>query len=399
MLLTVTVPFLLSITSCFAAPISNVASVLTSSASCFQQLPLGRTPLSRNDMAELGRLAIAVNSAYSHHDKLQPHPPHLFVDQTRRHDHRHDRSRHATVIVRSSDDAKYGQALHEGDMRWYISHTPSTHTLTLALSSLPNVDDLLELLASVYIRTSNTTFDTLVPLPLSLFPLTALSSSPTPLIHSSYISPSQLHGSQALEALLDLVENPPVSVDSAGDVLRRYVKSLVSPSSQVQPYSIKRIEIVGHGLGSAVGLLVALALDIGLSNGRMEGTAGSLPPIDVAATLFGLPRVGDATFSAFVNSLSERSTTLRISRITPYADAIPHFPERHHGLVHPASAREIWIGADPRAAYACPLTRSEEESDQCGLSVPLGKTSLLDHLGPYGGVWITPDGLTKRGDR
>ncbi|WWD16628.1 hypothetical protein CI109_101057 [Kwoniella shandongensis] len=381
----------LSITSVYAAPLIQTPSFFGPSPSVYQHLPVGRSPISKYDMMEIGRLATAVNSAYCHDDILQPHFSHPFMVQTGRHRHQERQLRHAaTSIVKTSDDAENSEGIEKGDMRWYISHTPSTQTLTLVFSSLENVDDLLELVASEYDVHSNSTTGTLVELPSNLFPSSRFSHPDIPLIHRSYLSSIDTHGTSALFALLHLIEEPPVSVDSTRDVIRNYVRSLANPSAQAQPHPIRNVQIVGHGLGSAVGMIVALALKEELLVKQRD----LLPTIDVTATLFGLPRVGNAAFGAFVDDTAS-SASLRIFRITSYADTIPHLPERHHGLVHPSSVREVWIGADPRVAYICKPKSNGEESEDCAASIPLGKTSLLDHLGPFGGIRITPGSCSR----
>lgn len=259
----------------------------------------------------------------------------------------------------------------------YISHTPSTQTLTLAFSSLPSVDDTLELLASAPVNKS----ESLIPLPHYLFPGKSLPVE-QPRIHHSYLPALETHGLSALVALLDLLTTAPIPSKTeawVGTLLRPLTKG---KKSQVVP--TRHVENVGHGLGSAIGLLTSLALHLELSN--PSSTAYQTPQI--RTTLFGLPRVGNKAFVDWVDTLLINSPGKhQINRITSYADTIPHLPAKHLGLAHP-SIGEIWIGADPRTAFACRSEILGQESEVCAGSVKLGKTSLLDHAGPFSGVWI-----------
>ncbi len=156
------------------------------------------------------------------------------------------------------------------------------------------------------------------------------------------------------------------------------------------PKPIRHVEVIGHGLGSAVGLLLATALHLEVSGPAADAYENPLPPVEISATLFSLPRVGDQSFADWMDTLVETSNRkLRINRVTSFADTIAHLPERHLELAHP-SLGEIWVGADPRVAYACRSASLHEESDVCSGSISLPRTSLLDHAGPFGGVWIGP---------
>lgn len=170
-------------------------------------------------------------------------------------------------------------------------------------------------------------------------------------------------------------------------MLQNFIHSLSGRSESASPEPIKHVEIVGHGLGATMALLVSLALHLEVSGPASLSYENPLPQVGVSATLFGAPRVGDEVFAAWVDELQIDSPELRINRVTSYADTIAHLPARHLDLIHP-SIGEIWVGADPRVAYACRSETEGEESEVCGASIPLPKTSLLDHAGPFGGIWI-----------
>lgn len=227
----------------------------------------------------------------------------------------------------------------------------------------------------------------LVPLPSYLFPESDLPER-QPRIFHSYLPALEAQGTTALLALLDQLEDPPMATDKSSDnVLQQWIERLRKGSTpDVKP--IKRVEIVGHGLGAGVGLLTALALQQELAGPAAEAYEQDLHDVAISATLFGLPRVGNQAFADWVDELvSDPTSNLQINRVTSYSDTITHLPEKHLELAHP-SIGEIWVGADPRTAYACRSEVDGTESAECSASIPLDKTSLIDHSGPFGGVWI-----------
>ncbi|WWC99153.1 hypothetical protein V866_006048 [Kwoniella sp. B9012] len=367
-----------------ARPSDRPISILTTQQKAIDDVPTGKTALSNNDMLEIGRMAIAINSAYCPKgNKLQPHPPNSFIKQIRHSKRHHEPSQRPHMeessIIVSSEDPEYDDDLYiAGNMKWYISHTPSTQTLTLALSSLSSTDDFLELLAS-----SPPNNQSLVPLQNLLFPFDRLSTFPVdeqPMIFHPYVDSIVSHGNSALSSLLGLIENPPLTVSSFHtDVIKEYVTSLAEPVPAVTHAPIKKVEIIGHGLGSVVGLMVSLALKLELEL-AFEQLSNE---IDIKANLLGLPRIGNSHFAKLIdNHITRNQPSLQVNRIISYHDTITHLPGRHFGLTHHAK-NELWIGPDPRAAYLCAV-----DSKDCSDGVKLSKTSLLDHLGPYGGVWI-----------
>jgi hypothetical protein len=261
---------------------------------------------------------------------------------------------------------------------------------------LPSTDDFLELLASdppaAASSSSSPRQPHLVDLPEYMFPY---DSNPTPRIHHSYLSALETHGAPAALALLDMLENAPAAPASNANMLRQWLSlftgsASVLPTESVSPSvpAIQHIEIVGHGLGASIGLLVALALQLEISGPAATQYAQPLAHVDIRATLFGLPRVGDQVFADWVDELvSNPSNKLQINRVSSYADTIAHLPARHLDLAHP-SIGEFWVGADPRVVYACKSEHEGAESQRCSASIPLGRSSLQDHAGPFGGVRI-----------
>lgn len=210
---------------------------------------------------------------------------------------------------------------------------------------------------------------------------------PSPRIHHSYLHSLDTHGVSALIALLDLIEHPP-AMPASRHILSSFLKPFARAGhSAPTARPIKKVDIIGHGLGSAVALLTSVALHFETSSHIASSYSIPLPSVAIATTLFGSPRVGDATFAGWIDDLvSTSGERLTVHRITSYADPVPHLPGRHLEMSHPSTG-EVWVGADPRTAFACRARRGEE-SGFCAESVEVGRTSLLDHAGPFGGVWI-----------
>ena len=186
----------------------------------------------------------------------------------------------------------------------------------------------------------------------------------------------------ALITLLGHLESPPAPSRTNADILKVFNKGL-----QVEP--IRNIEIVGHGLGAAVGLLTSLALKLETTGAASDAYTARLNETNIRATLFGLPRVGDEVFASWVDEMVKPPVKgkggFEVIRVASYADAITHLPGPHHSLEHP-NLGEVWVGADPRIAYAC--RDAVGESQECSNSVDVGRATLMDHAGPYAGVTI-----------
>ncbi|WWC60166.1 uncharacterized protein I303_102731 [Kwoniella dejecticola CBS 10117] len=393
------------------SPALAAVSVLSSRHRMQDDLPVGKTLLPQEDVMEIARLAKVINSAYCSKDnRLQPHHCDGFLLQTRDTRRRlghslsrshtsddaypHSQAQESSSIVISSDDPEYiDDVLVGGNLRWYISHTPSTQTLTLALSSLSSSDSLLDLLSSTPANNQ-----TLIPLAGTLFPFEHLAAScpietdEIPRIHHSYVNALATHGNSALSALLNLIDDPPPTLNFHRDILRDYVTSLAEPHSAVQESPITRIEIIGHGLGGVVGLLVAMSLKLKLDS----SSSRERNKVEITARLFGVPRIGNRYFGDLVKNLIDHEerdgarSILKVDRITSYFDTIVHLPEQHLGLVH-HSNDEIWVGPDPNFVYYCKTPKEARAGKgECSNQVHLGRTTLMDHLGPYGGVWVDP---------
>ena len=282
-------------------------------------------------------------------------------------------------VLASSDDAEYSHLRNEVNMGckfWspfaankadselgFIAHSPSTQTLTLTLSSLPTVDDLLEFL-------SVDALDDKVFVDLSPDYFAHNSTASVPQIYHTFDQAFDVHGKSALYALEQIIAEPPQSDSPVAAFLPKQLRPLVEWFYPSNP-PIAHVDIVGHGLGGVVGLLVSLAL------------SKSSPEMPITSTLFSLPRMGNPAFAAWVDD--KMDSKFQVYRVVSYADTIPHVPAEHLGVAHPKKG-EVWVGADPRTAYACNSAGSSTAI--CSASVAFSRTSLVDHNGPFGGIWI-----------
>jgi hypothetical protein len=205
------------------------------------------------------------------------------------------------------------------DRQGYISHTPSTGVLSLSFAAPPQSRDDSG-------AEDTMLYPSVLPLPTYMF-----NSMPTGArVHTTFLPALETHGAAALRAVRDV------------------------PAAN--------IEVSGHGRGAAIALLVAAAL-----RRRLD--------VPITATLFGLPRVGNAAFARWVDELGPEGghAPFVLRRVNSRNEvAVP-------GLVHPRAIAEVVMGTD--GAARCVPTVEEEESAVCAA----GETSLG---GPYGSVRI-----------
>lgn len=289
----------------------------------------------------------------------------------------------------------------------------------------------------------------LVPLPEILFPERLMAQyfpkgAERPRIHHALLEPLLRDGPSLVLSLMDTLQNPPMENVPLSD----------GTVTQV-PSAIDKLEVVGHGLGSNIGLLVAMSVHMHMNDPvkaatataprrrprpakassppanydagtvfakvldqvsgrkwwsparRSEKTPTGPRPLEITAKLFSMNRVGDLVFAQWVDSLVGASSsaapstpsTFSVTRVTSYADPIPHLPATWQGFAHFRSG-EVWFDSDPKLAWSCPATIDETgvhagtpkearyEAGSCINRVAMDKTSLLDHAGPFGGVWV-----------
>lgn len=95
----------------------------------------------------------------------------------------------------------------------------------------------------------------------------------------------------------------------------------------------KRVTVIGHSLGAAMGLIATLDI-----TNRVEGGLHK-------AYLFGLPRVGNAAFASFV----DQKVGKRLHSIINGRDWVPTVPPRALGYQHPSNYLWIYPGNTTKA--------------------------------------------------
>ncbi|KAI0366056.1 alpha/beta-hydrolase [Pilatotrama ljubarskyi] len=127
---------------------------------------------------------------------------------------------------------------------------------------------------------------------------------------------------------------------------------------------------VGHSLGGALAELDALFFTLNLPSS-----------IHVKSVTYGTPRVGNPTYATLFDS-----KVPDFKRINNEQDPIPIVPGRFLGFQHPHGEIHI-LGAGN--AVSCPGDDDATDS-QCTISsVPnITKGNIIDHLGPYEGIYI-----------
>ncbi|KZS94077.1 alpha beta-hydrolase [Sistotremastrum niveocremeum HHB9708] len=132
------------------------------------------------------------------------------------------------------------------------------------------------------------------------------------------------------------------------------------------------VTLVGHSLGGALALLDAVFMKVNLPSN-----------IAIKLVAFGLPRVGNPAFASWVDShISD------VTHINNVLDPIPIVPGRFLGFQHPHG--EVHIVTDSALDWvSCPGDDDATDSQCTIASVPnILESDILDHLGPYNGVYI-----------
>lgn len=106
-----------------------------------------------------------------------------------------------------------------------------------------------------------------------------------------------------------------------------------------------------------------------------------MPDINIKVVTYGMPRVGNAAYAAWVDA-----NIPDLTRITHHIDPIPIVPGRSLGFAHPHG--EIHIQSDESTWAAC--TGQDNTSPGCEIhdTPNVIFANLLDHLGPYDGVMM-----------
>ncbi|KAJ1306380.1 hypothetical protein OPQ81_007385 [Rhizoctonia solani] len=131
-----------------------------------------------------------------------------------------------------------------------------------------------------------------------------------------------------------------------------------------------KVTTVGHSLGGAIATLDALYFKLNLPSTTV-----------IKAVTYGQPRVGNPEFA---NLIDQKITDF--SRITNLEDEIPIVPGRFLGYRHFSGEKHI---KSTGVWNAC--AGQDNTSTECSTgAVPdIIQGNLIDHLGPYEGVWIS----------
>ncbi|KAJ7147120.1 alpha beta-hydrolase [Mycena crocata] len=144
------------------------------------------------------------------------------------------------------------------------------------------------------------------------------------------------------------------------------VKRLIAEKGATQ------VTTVGHSLGGALAELDALSLRLNLDKS-----------VAVNAVTFGTPRVGNKEFASFFDS-----QVTDFKRINNENDLVPTIPGRFLGFAHPKGEIHI-VDDDTKEFVACP-GNDDAEDEKCQIkTVPsILSGNIIDHLGPYNGIFI-----------
>jgi hypothetical protein len=231
-----------------------------------------------------------------------------------------------------------------------LTHDSHSDIITLAFSS-PPPEILLEILAS----SDPSDSDYLVPLPHHLL----LSNNTLhPRIYAPYVEYFDIL-EEALDSVHQYITHPP-TYSSFFSIYLAPISAYFGFPYNPTPRSIDGIEIIGHGLGSVLALLSTLAIH------------KDHPYLNIEATMFSMPQMGDEEFGRYVDRLVWQSGHLNLRRITHGKDVMPTLPPTHYGLDHPASILDVILLQENGRAW-----------DE--------KPNLKDGLGPYMGQYIGRD--------
>ncbi|KIK63522.1 hypothetical protein GYMLUDRAFT_57220 [Collybiopsis luxurians FD-317 M1] len=147
------------------------------------------------------------------------------------------------------------------------------------------------------------------------------------------------------------------------DAILAEVKSLMSSKGT------SKIVAVGHSLGGALAEIDTIFFRL------------NIPSATISAMTYGTPRVGNPAWASLVDS-----SNVNFKRIDNMKDLIPIVPGRSLGYQHPAG--EIHI-LSPGDAVSCPGDEDATDAD-CQIEyVPnIFDGNIIDHLGPYEGIYI-----------
>ncbi|KAI0032567.1 alpha/beta-hydrolase [Vararia minispora EC-137] len=145
---------------------------------------------------------------------------------------------------------------------------------------------------------------------------------------------------------------------------------LAAVKNLLSSHSSAGVVVIGHSLGGALAELDALYLTLNLPSGTK-----------ISGVTYGTPRVGNAAWSTYFDS-----QVTNFTRVNNRDDFIPILPGRSLGYEHVAQEVHI-LGTD--SAIVCPGAEDTTDAQCTTSAVPnIFEGNILDHLGPYQGVWI-----------
>ncbi|KAG7441490.1 alpha/beta-hydrolase [Guyanagaster necrorhizus] len=144
---------------------------------------------------------------------------------------------------------------------------------------------------------------------------------------------------------------------------------LTEVQSLIESKGTSNLVVVGHSLGGALAELDGLFFAL------------NIPSASIKVMTYGTPRVGNLAFAELIDS-----KVPNFKRINNKHDFIPILPGRDLGYAQPET--EIHI-LEPGSAVACP-GNDDVTDPECQIkTVPnIFEGKLLDHLGPYEGIYI-----------
>jgi hypothetical protein len=148
------------------------------------------------------------------------------------------------------------------------------------------------------------------------------------------------------------------------------LKILAEVKTLMAAHSTSTVTVVGHSLGGAIAELDAAYLKLNLPSSAK-----------IIARTYGTPRVGNPQWANFFDSLK-----IDFKRINNEDDLVPIVPGRGLGFAHPTG--EVHIVSEGRAVSCSGQDNASDSQCQISTVPNIFAGNILDHLGPYEGIYI-----------